>query len=177
MKSLKLLFLVMAICFASGVKARINNSEVLFYIRVDANLKDPQTRVEVYRITNGILYDFRSGYNPTLEADPLALRTVCNNLKEDSYCYDNSNRWDSFNFRKYDANMSNDKWTVYAVSFEANPPLWYAHMNYKAFKNDFSEFMEWNEPDYDKIGRRIYKRITKNELKQLSFTGARDFLQ
>ena len=78
---------------------------------------------------------------------------------------------------KYDPNMSNAKWTVFSKSMSLTNTTYY-----RAIKNDYSEYIEWWEPDREVIdgqtfGRNTYKRISKEELIKMSFVGKRSFLQ
>lgn len=186
MKGLKLLFLVMAICLASGVKAQIYNSDVLFYVGENAKLTNPQTYVLILRFKDGVRWWVNKGEH--------RLRNVCDNLKGNSYYYENKSEiWSKYNTMfNYNSDMSNAKWCVYSyyasytegftdMMGNYSPPI-EAHTSYEAFRKDLSEYMEWSEPHYhirgDEFGERItYKRITKEELKKMNFTAARDFLQ
>ena len=181
MKAKRLLFLVMAICLASGVKAQIYNSEVLFYVEEDSKLSDPQTRLSIYRFKNGK----RQYYNGEDH-----LKDVCDNLKSNINYYEtHSAKWSDGLGDEFDSKMSNAKWIVYSYHFDAcydyNTGImeFPSHTCYSAFANDFSKYMSWYEPEFDYRGgahagaRITYKRLTKSELLKLSFTGARDFLQ
>lgn len=175
----RFLLLFMAICLASGVKAQIYNSDVLFYVSESANLKNPQSRVEIRKFENGKLYSLSTSN------DEANLRTVCNNLSTNSNYYENlAHKWErrglpywSDYHYSYNSELTNQKWNVYSKIVEANMPLWPAHTNFEAFYKDYSKFLTWYEPDYDNMGQRVYKRIMKSELRNITFTGARDFLQ
>lgn len=181
MKAKRFLFLIMAICLASGVKAQIYNSEVLFYVHEDSKLSDPQTSLRIFRFQNGQC-QWVADYK---------LKDVSDNLKNNINYYEtHSNIWKRYgDIDTYDSNMSNTKWNVYLKHFEvlyydnAGTVEWPAHNKYHAFAKDFSKFMVWSEPEFDTpygvhMGSRYtFKRLTKSELLKLSFTGARDFLQ
>lgn len=188
MKAKRLLFLVMAICLASGVKAQNNNSEALFYKHESVKLTDPQGGVLILRIINGKIYE----YQQDRKVHDTSLRNVCRLLKQDSNYYEKRDCWHWWG-DDYDSDMSNLKWIVYSKHWNAVPP--YTDMagnempglpertDYIAIKRDYSEYMIWTEPLWhdhngDVNGELIkWKRITKDELKKLNFTAARDFLQ
>ena len=186
MKLKKVLFLAMAICLASGVKAQIYNSEVLFYISESANLTNPQTSIWIFRFKNGICQ--RVDKN-----DANRLKNVCDNLKSNINYYEtHSSVWSnhsSVDTDHFDSKMSNAKWNVYSNTCQGYLDSYFSgqyiptHTYYYAYKKDFSQYMYWAEPEYDDpmmghVGERVtYKRLTKSELLKLIFTGARDFLQ
>lgn len=184
MKRLRFLLVGMAICLTSEVKAQIYNSDVLFYVGGN-ELTNPQLRVFIIRFKEGKQYRV----NRTSETE---LRNICNNLKSNSYYYEyKSDIWSEDGMFKHDRDMSNAKWTVYSYYQPYVPSAQFdwgvsdaieAHTSYKAFKCDYSEYMEWSEPHYHLMGNEHGERITlklisKEELKKLNFTGARDFLQ
>lgn len=186
MKGLRFLLLGLAICLASRVKAQIYNSDVLFYVSESAKLTNPQTYVFIIQFKDGKRWWVNKGEH--------RLKNVCDNLKSNSYYYEyKSEIWSEYNTMfKYNSEMSNTKWCVYssytpyiegftALNGSYSPPI-EAHTSYEAFKRDFSEYMEWSEPHYhmmgDEHGERVtYKRISKEDIKKMNFTGARDFLQ
>lgn len=177
MKAKRLLFLVMAICLASGVKAQIYNSEVLFYVEEGSKLTNSSTSTRIIRIKDGMLYTVSRIDN---------LKTVCNKLKNDINYYENHPKeWVS---RNKPGSLSNTKWMVTSICFDAlydfdtGAMLFPQHCIFKAIATDLSKYMEWSEPEYDDpngvhMGRRTtFKRITKSELLKLSFS-TRDFLK
>lgn len=186
MKGLRFLLFVMAICLTNGVKAQIYSSDVLFYVSESAKLTNPQTYVFIIR--------FKDGKQWWVNKEEHKLKNVCDNLKSNSYYYEyKSEIWGEYNTMfKYNSDMSNAKWCVYSwyspytdgftdMMGNYQSPI-EAHTSYEAFKRDFSEYMEWSEPHYhmmgDEHGERVtYKRISKDEIKKMNFTGARDFLQ
>lgn len=183
MKELRILLLGIVICLASGVKAQIYNSDVLFYVSENAKLSDPQTRVDIYCFKNGKC----QWVNKT---DATRLKNVCDNLRSNSYYYEtHSEIWGNYgDMGSYDSKMSNDKWNVYSKFLErlyidGAGLEWPNHTMFHAFKKDLSQYMYWSEPEYDDWrgghnGRRVtYNRLTKSDILKLSFTGARDFLQ
>jgi|GEM_PF-2175989 len=158
--------------------AQIQNTEVLFYVRIDKSLKSPTTSVAIRRFING-----RSAYCYCNDD----LRTVSNNLKKDTNYYEKQEKWNTHgteNPNSYNRDLSNEKWHVYSCWHKAlvategwNGPTWPAHTQFWAYKKDLSEYMYWEEPDDENLGRDTYRRLTKTELKNLTFTAARDFLQ
>ena len=177
MKVKRLLFLIMAICLANGVRAqgRVYNSEVLFFHYYE-NTKDgaqpsitnPGAQIRVIRVKNGYL-------NLTHEYFSQPISGVIKNLKSNINYYDNI-QYDKLDW-SFDSEMSNSKWTVW--SSEAVGITWYIGL-----KNDFSEFMEWREPetpmDFENeatvVGRRCYKGYSKQQILRTSLGGKRDFL-
>ena len=181
MKGLRFLLLGLAICLASGMKAQIYNSDVLFYVESDSRLTNPQTRVIIFR--------FRNGNRQTFEGSEKTLKAVCDNLKRDMDYYETLySQWKTDNWGSYDSNMSNLKWHVFSKKYsrlyiDGLGLEWPDHIHYIAFKKDFSQYMYWSEPEYDDWrgdhnGTRVtHNRLTKSDILKLSFTGARDFLQ
>ena len=185
MKIQRLLLLVMAMCFASGVKAQIYNSEVLFFVNENSQLSNPQTNLRIMRIKNG--------RGQWVNHSNINLKAVCDNLKSNINYYEtNSNIWGdyhSLDADRFDYEMSNTKWAVYSRHIKAlwdyvpGELEWPAHTDYEAIAKDFSKYMLWSEPEYENrqyghMGERVtFKRLTKSELVRLSFTGTRDFLQ
>ena len=49
-----ILFLVIATIIANEANAQFNNTDVLFYIDVEASLANPQTNVYIWKFRNGI---------------------------------------------------------------------------------------------------------------------------
>ncbi len=185
MKGLRILLLGLAICLASGVKAQIYNSEALFYLAPEYKLTNPQATVYVMRFKNGVLYHYRNGFGENLI-------DVSNNIKNNDNYYENkTSEWkegDVGTTKKYDSSMSNEKWVVYShynayIPGFGEMPAIVAHTDYWAHKKDLSQYMTWSEPIYvfpngSECGhRRTLNRITKEDLKKMTFTGARDFLQ
>lgn len=192
MKAKRLLFLVMAICLTSGVRAQIKNTGVLFFHcyenTIHGKLKpitNPSAGIIIIRVRNGVIesnnkdnpfwYDFISaGY----------VETVVNNLKGNSNYYDSVSFVEETSY-KYDSKMSNSNWTVWSRFEKGIPFINYPDQTYYfAIKNDYSEFMNWKEPDIFRnsdgseveSGRYKYKRYTKEQLLKLTFGGRRDFL-
>lgn len=182
MKGLRILLLGLAICLASGVKAQIYNSDVLFYVKESASLSNPQTYVRIYRFKNGECHYVN-------KSSAKELKTVCDNLKSSNYYYEShSELWQrDGDVGTFDSKLSNTKWNVYSQYFErlyidGVGEEWPNHTQYHAWRKDFSQFMAWEEPEYDNRwghsgARSTWKQLTKAELLKLSFTGARDFLQ
>lgn len=191
MKVKRFFLLVMAICLASGVKAQIYNTEILFYVLESTDLTNvsPQDHVNILRFKDGMCWRiWKKGHDE--------FKKVCDNLKSNSYYYEYTpeEMWikrTELNTTNYNSDMSNEKWYVYSeynsyvpsgqFAWGVSDPI-EAHTSYYAFKRDLSAFMEWSEPLYHLNGevcgkRRTFKRISKEEIKKMSFTGARDFLQ
>lgn len=184
MKGLRFLLLGLAICLASGVRAQIYNSDVLFYVEETSSLTNPQTSLWIFRFKSGECYWVN-------KAVANELKGVCEYLKSNINYYEtHSDLWSRYgNLGNYDSKMSNTKWIVYSCFFERLYDIidqveeWPAHTCYHAFSKDYSKYMRWSEPEYDSRGgehrgsRTTWKRLTKTDLLKLSFTGARDFLQ
>lgn len=170
MKVKRLLFFFMAICLASGVRAQIYNSGVLFFHFYEREgdclspITNPNAIIMILRVRNG-----------SLEMQRTTVEKVVNNLKR------NINYYESATFEKiprnYDSQMSNSKWDVWSLTI--NKPQSFYH----ALKKDFSEYTEWCEPDVfwidgeeRPLGRAIYKGYTKEQLLKITFGGRRDFL-
>lgn len=174
----------MAICLASGVKAQsqLKNSEALFFHYCDNTagsdvvrpISDPQAWILILKVKDGIIYKIGEG----------SVKKICEVLKNSPNYYDNlpCKRIIVGDDNEFDPDMSNYKWTV----FKYPNPSWYtAGPQYDCFwaiKNDFSEYIEWHEPDITAgvegpFGRSTYKRINKNNLIKMSFVGKRSFLQ
>ena len=178
-----ILFLVIATIIANEANAQFNNTDVLFYIDVEASLANPQTNVYIWKFRNGNLYKIMK--------IGTTLANVSENLKKDMYYYEKDEKqsfsscWITKN--SYNKIMSNIKWIVYSLSIEGLHSFTgafgervegYPDYNcYGAFKKDLSEYTEWKEPDYDGAGRFIFRRISKSELRNLKFSMTRDFLQ
>ena len=177
MKELRFLLLGLVICLASGVKAQIYSSDVLFYVSESAKLTNPQTTVHIFLFKDGKFY----------EANGISdIRKVCDNLRDNDFYFERLAfkwerkgvpYWATYDFIKYNEELSNSKWRVYSAWFAEEPGLWKSHTRYEAFASDLSKYMRWEEPDWDDAGRKTCRRINKNELKQLTFTSGRDFLQ
>ena len=181
----------MAICLAIGVRAQIRNSEVLFFHYYDDTadgnkepITNPEAKIQIIRIKNGAieLHSKPNGY-PYWKVEE-----VIKNIKSNLNYYNNVvfKRPDQIGSPpKYDANMSNSKWTVWSylceLSWAGKPDIIY----YYGLKNDLSEYTEWREPDVffqtdgteQQYGRRIFKGYTKNQLLKVTLGGKRDFLQ
>ena len=174
----RILFSVLLLCLYCALNAQIQETDVLFYVRTDKSLNNPTTGVEIRRFIHG-----RCAYCYCNDD----LRTVSNNLKKDINYYEKQEKWNTSGSERpdtYDRDMSNEKWNVYSVLHKAlvategwDGPTWPKHTQFWAYKKNLSEYMYWEEPDYDNIGRRTYRRLTKTDLKNLTFTAARDFLQ
>ena len=192
MKAKRLLFLVMAICLASGVKAqsRVINSKPLFFHHYEFQnekkppITNPESGILIIRIKNGFIEVYGDREIKT--------EIVVANLKRDPNYYDrvtfnNYQKYDQYYYTskvKYDTKMSNEKWTVWSCEYELSYSRFSSQTHYWALKNDFTEFTKWQEPDlilqFDGTetpwGRRIYKGYTKEQLLKITFGGRRDFL-
>lgn len=159
--------------------AQVTNSNVLFYVPVSStngktwSTTNPEIYLKIFRFISGELYEIGDPGSQTL-------KQVCDKLRQDDNYFDHivgSNLHQEFNCY-YDKELSNNKWDVYATKWSACPNLWPSHVVYAAFKVVSKEIMlYWTEPDFEKIGRKTYRLITKEELKKLRFTSARNFLQ
>lgn len=190
MKAKRLLFLVMAICLSSGVKAqsRIFNSKILFFHHYEFEnekkppITNPESGIMIIRINNGIIEQYGNSEIKTeivvanLKRDPNYYDKVTFNKFSDQYYYTPK--------VKYDTKMSNDKWTVWSYETEVYGASFPNQVHYWGLKNDFTEFTKWQEPEILHLlsgeeipwGRRIYKGYTKEQLLKISFGGRRDFL-
>lgn len=179
MKELRFLLLVIAICLASGVKAQFYNTEDLFYVVEPVNLNNPQVTVHLVRFSSGIGYIIRTD-----------LKDLCDNMSDyennivnrgNKWLYSKNNYAGQFN---YSDKLSNEKWTVYSVEGSnwvdnMTGEFHQGYSHFVAFKKDFSQYIEWTEPEGHEYGdiKKYFKRISKSELKKIKFTGAREFLQ
>lgn len=123
MKAKRLLFLVMAICLASGVRAQFN-SEILFFHYCENSLgntdvkplSNPEAIILICRFKNGKVYCPKSQeYSQPLQ-DYLA-RGVRENLSSNINYYENK-EWTEVSsgfIGYYDSNMSNNKWIVFKL--------------------------------------------------------------
>lgn len=183
MKAKKILFLVMTICLASGVKAqsRVYNSDVLFFHFCEdtrdgqmPSLSSPEARIFIIRIKDGALYTLASGYSAWEKS-----KEVSDNLKGNPNYYNTKTpKLLLMDANSYDPDMSNEKWIVYKL------PKWSSdgYDSFYAVKRDFSAFMRWREPDIcssddrTPFGRSIGKQISKEQLIKMNYIGKRDFL-
>ena len=175
MKAKRLLFLVMAICLASGIKAQISNTGVLFFHWVENTttglqrpITDPHATIKIMRIKKGILEVYGG-----------EVKEVISNLKINPLYYDNVSyrvvsHWVQHTTNlKYDYDMSSPKWYVWSDGYRIMDD---EYRFYFALKKDFSEYTEWREPDDGGAGRSIYKGYTKEQLLKIELGGKRDFL-
>lgn len=183
MKYPKLAIIVFLTCFSYFVNAQVYNTEILFYVRENVDLSNPQESVEILQFRGGVGYRVYRGNEATLKA-------VHDNLKANSNYYENhKDLWcpNAINLSKYDSKMSNVKWNVYSNVFDRlvnylGVEEWPAHTQYHAFSKDLLKYILWSEPEYTgQNGQRIgnpftRKRLTKSEILKLSFIGARSFL-
>ena len=171
----KILLLILSLCFFCTLNAQIQNTEVLFYVLKNSSVTNLNISVYVMKWVDGKLCV------PNNKHWVDDLRDVVENIRSDYNYYENLEwRNDDAETKWYDAEMSNDKWYVYARPFEAcyfyGNLMYPKHTRYFAFKRDLSEFMKWYEPDYDDKGRHTYRRLTKSELRTIN-AKHRDFLQ
>lgn len=112
MKGLRFLLLGLAICLASGVRAQIYNSDVLFYVEETSSLTNPQTSLWIFRFKSGECYWVN-------KAVAHELKGVCEYLKSNINYYEtHSDLWSRYgNLGNYDSKMSNTKWIVYSRFF------------------------------------------------------------
>ncbi len=189
MRVKRLLFLVMAICLASGVSAQIRNTEVLFFHCYENSIHgqrppitNPNAGIYIIRVRNGVIESYNKGGS---WYDGIPVETVVKNLKKNINYYDNVDFFTEKNY-KFDSKMTNSKWTVWSqfISLSWGPDPLPDKTKYYAIKNDYSEFMQWEEPDNFRnpdgsevqTGRYTYKRYTKEQLLKVTFGGRRDFL-
>ena len=173
MNTKKIIIFCWTLFFISSVNAQIQDTEVLFY--ANGSITNPRISIYVMKWEYGKLYI----PNDNHWVDNLS--DVVENLKKDINFYEKLDwRGNDAELKWYDREMSNTKWHVYAVRFNA----WYFygqlmhpdHTHYIAFKKDLSEYMDWYEPAYNGQERHTYHRVTKSELMRVN-TKFRDFLQ
>ena len=190
MNSLKRFLIVAFIsqfCLSSLIcSAQIRNTGILYYLSENKSESDPQATLLILKFNDGKCYWIN-------KVELRSIKVVSDNLKKDPYFYDKC-EWRQYNSATFDREMSNDKWIVYSM-YNKRIPAFYdmymerdipesvAHTSYYAFRNDYSQLMEWSEPLYVDMfgntrGHRItYNLITKEELMNMQFTAARDFLR
>jgi len=181
----KTLLLTLVLLSTCGY-AQVSNSNVLFYVPVSStngktwSTTNPEIYLKIFRFISGELYEIGDPGSQTL-------KQVCDKLRQDDNYFDHiigdnmHQGHDQNGIRSncyYEKELSNSKWDVYAVKWSECPNTWPAHVVYTAFKVGKKEILLiWTEPDFGKSGRTTYRLITKEELKKLRFTSARDFLQ
>lgn len=174
MKGLRFLLLGMAICLASEVRAQIYNSEVLFFYCAEntagskfaGSLNSPQVSILICKFKNGKVYCPRSQSSQNLQT--YSAWKVRENLNKNMNYYE-TQEWAEVStgfIGYYDSDMSTNKWTVFKVEqpkidadeWNSGSP---AHNEFNGFKNDFSEYQNWCEPDVFGRGRYTYKKCNK----------------
>ncbi len=176
-------------CMTRVTYAQIYNSEVLFYYYAEntkgstaaGSLNRPEAWIFVCRFKNGKLFCPRTQSYQCLTT--FSAHKVKENLKRNINYYEII-EWAEVGhgfIGDFDTDMSTSKWTIFKIEQpKIEDDEWNrgnsAYNEYNGFRNDFSEYINWCEPDVHDRGRYIYKKCTKQEIMNTTYSGKRDFL-